>query len=220
MSYSNDAFLRNIDVRRNELNYKVGDLEKKLNVSPGYFSRLSKNSESLPNTELVMKASEVLDISMDILLKYDLLGITKTDKYLNVFIRKLLEDTIAGRVEWIEEKSIIDQIPMESSDSEKFYGEAAYTYGVLFKTQVKKEEWFTIRPLFFERKTGRYNFLELRLRDDISKYPSLICSSCKTHNCNQTAMNELYNYIFRKREDFKLSSKVKNSIESYLKTND
>lgn len=49
---------------------KLGELQKAVGVSVGYFSRLEK-SNSMPNLEVVMRTADILGVSMDELLYSD-----------------------------------------------------------------------------------------------------------------------------------------------------
>lgn len=80
---------------------KVGDVEKKLGVSAGYLSRLSKKeNESALSAEFIWKISQLFGVSVVTLVKEDLGQEDKMIGYMRKFIGRLTQKTLSGELEW------------------------------------------------------------------------------------------------------------------------
>lgn len=80
---------------------KVGDVEKKLGVSAGYLSRLSKKeNESALSAEFIWKISQVFGVSVDTLVRENLEQEDKMIDYMRKFIGKLADKTTSGELVW------------------------------------------------------------------------------------------------------------------------
>lgn len=80
---------------------KVGDVEKKLGVSAGYLSRLSKKeNESALSAEFIWKISQLFGVSVDTLVREDLEQEDKMVGYMRKFIGKLAAKTTSGELVW------------------------------------------------------------------------------------------------------------------------
>lgn len=66
MIYGNSLFLANVEHMRKQRGEKVGEVENAVEVSTGYFARLSKNPNTLPGAEVLIKLALHFDISIDI----------------------------------------------------------------------------------------------------------------------------------------------------------
>lgn len=94
----------NIAYLLKENDMKVGELETKAGVSVGYISR-TKEGNAKPGIDFIMKAANILKVSLDTLLTVDLRELTPTEKYLITFIVKLIKDTNDDKLDWNVEKS-------------------------------------------------------------------------------------------------------------------
>lgn len=65
--FDRGLFLANIAFLIEESNIKIGELESKIGVSKGYFSR-----QTNPSIEIIMRTAETLNVSVDELLKVNL----------------------------------------------------------------------------------------------------------------------------------------------------
>lgn len=95
----------NISFMLKETGKKIGELESEAGVSPGYIARTSKEGNTKPGIEFIMKAADALKISIDTLLRVDMSSLTPTEKYLISFLEKLTRDTTDDKLEWYRESA-------------------------------------------------------------------------------------------------------------------
>lgn len=95
----------NIAFRMKELGKKVGELESEAGVSPGYISRTSKEGNTKPGIDFIMKVATALNVSIDTLLRVDMSSQTPTEKYLISFLEKLTKDTVDDKLDWHRESA-------------------------------------------------------------------------------------------------------------------
>ena len=87
-----------------EKGIKIGDLEKEANVSAGYFSKLNKeDNTATPSVELLVAVSNVLGVTVDLLIDSEYEGINTNEKYILNFIDKLIQHTESGYLNWKKE---------------------------------------------------------------------------------------------------------------------
>lgn len=213
---NNIIFLNNVEVRREELGMKIGDFEKAVDVSAGYFSRLQKNPESLPSMDLILKVSSVLQISTDILLKVDLRGLSKSEMLTYNFVSRLREDTINEKLVWVRQESILDFQSIEVGESEKKYGSKAYTNGSMFKAEFGTGRHISIKPLLLRVKKVDYPFCEIWITGDEDGSMVEVCSSCNVPPITQVVVNELFQSILIQGMKPQLESDVKDLMQEYL----
>ena len=80
---------------------KVGEIEKKLGLSAGYLSRLSrKDNDSSLSVELLWKISRLFDVSMNTLVNGCIREEDKMVSYMRKFIAKLNAKTGSGEMIW------------------------------------------------------------------------------------------------------------------------
>ena len=80
---------------------KMGDAERKLGVSAGYLSRLSKKeNESALSAEFIWKISQLFGVSVDTLVRDDIDEEDKMIGYMRKFITKLATKTASGEMTW------------------------------------------------------------------------------------------------------------------------
>ncbi len=87
-------------------NLKTGEFEDSLGVSTGYLSRQKSKVEngerSNPSAELILKISKELNISMDILMNYDIPTSQDNLNTLDKVLEKIIVDTNNKRIVWDE----------------------------------------------------------------------------------------------------------------------
>ena len=103
MDFDKKLFFDNVSYLVRKSEKKIGDLEKAAGVSPGYISRTSKEGGAKPGIEFVMKIAEELHVSMDLLVRRNLLEMTPTEEYLSEFLVKLQQDTAGEKLVWNRE---------------------------------------------------------------------------------------------------------------------
>ena len=118
IEFNKEIMLNNIYYLLKEKSIKIGDFEEKSGVSVGYLSRLGKDEKSKPSLETVMKMAYYLRVSVDMLVTFDLTGLTATENYLINFFQKLKEKTMRSEINWGKESAIsLNQLTDTLSES-------------------------------------------------------------------------------------------------------
>ena len=84
---------------------KIGELETEAGVSSGYISRTSKDNNTKPGIDFILKVAAILNVSVDTLLNVDLSRLTPTEQYLLSFLEKLTKDTLDDKLDWNRESA-------------------------------------------------------------------------------------------------------------------
>jgi len=103
--FNKQLMLDNISFLLKESEKKIGELEAEAGVSAGYISRISKEGNTKPGIEFIMKVASSLNTSIDTLLNVDLAGMTPTERYLASFLEKLNKDTLDDKLDWNRESA-------------------------------------------------------------------------------------------------------------------
>ena len=103
--FNKQLMLDNIAFLLKEFGKKIGELETDAGVSPGYISRISKDGNTKPGIEFIMKVADSLNTSMDTLLNVELAEMTPTERYLVSFLEKLNKDTLDDKLDWNRESA-------------------------------------------------------------------------------------------------------------------
>lgn len=101
--FNKQLMLDNISFLLKEFGKKIGDLETDAGVSPGYISRISKEGNTKPGIEFIMKVADSLNTSIATLLNVDLTEMTISERYLVSFLEKLDKDTLNEKLDWNRE---------------------------------------------------------------------------------------------------------------------
>ncbi|WP_027396018.1 hypothetical protein [Anaerovibrio lipolyticus] len=100
MEFDNSIFFSNINYLLQVQNKRTGKFETDAGVNPGYISRVSKETTTKPGIEFVMRAAELLGVSIDTILKIDLSALNPTEEYFSSFLEKLKKDTDDRKIDW------------------------------------------------------------------------------------------------------------------------
>jgi len=103
--FNKQLMLDNISFLLKESEKKIGELETEAGVSAGYISRISKEGNTKPGIEFIMKVAYSLNTSIDTLLNVDLTEMTPTERYLVSFLEKLNKDTLDDKLDWNRESA-------------------------------------------------------------------------------------------------------------------
>ena len=98
--FDKNVFIKNVYHLAKEKRIKIGELEETVGVGSGYLSRVKKEASAKPSLEFVVKVSDMLDTSIDIMIYADLERMTSTENYLASFFERLKEDTHSGELTW------------------------------------------------------------------------------------------------------------------------
>ena len=97
-------WIDNIEKFISEKNIKIGDFEKSIGVSAGYLSRLKARIDNgedvVPTVPILNKISQVLGVSMDMLINFDIPPCHDNLTTLMRVIDKLIDDTNEKNIEW------------------------------------------------------------------------------------------------------------------------
>lgn len=220
MCATNTIFLKNIEAIRKEKNMKLGDMEKEIGVSLGYFSRLGKNKESLPSMDIVLKVSKCLSISVDDLLKTNLYMLTGTERLVLDFIKKIFDDTRLGKLEWERENLITDYKSLEIAESKQTYGFKAYTNGHVYRTKISEAQGIEIRPLVLKHKGQEFPFVQMNMIDSTAEETAIIADGGQElPTVIRAALNDLYSCVQQGENKSNLSKETKKVLMDYLKQN-
>lgn len=137
--FNKNLFFDNISFKLKETGKKIGELENEAGVSPGYISRTSKDGNTKPGIDFIMKVADALNISIDTLLKVDLTKLTPTELYLIAFLEKLLKDTATDKLDWKTETADYLNNRLETDIN-------GYCYHPLFSYETFYEESETEYP--------------------------------------------------------------------------
>ncbi len=116
MKFNKRRFLKNIDNLLKERNMKISELEKKIYLSSGYFSRLrNEKGDVSPKIDTISDIADVFGVSIDYLLyNEDIANETSNVSIVCDFINKLQKDSGQGKVVWtkgkIKDRSFMEQV--------------------------------------------------------------------------------------------------------------
>lgn len=99
--FDKDICLKNIYYLAKSKDVKIGDIEKAVPVSSGYFSRLGKeDNKSVPGVDVIATSAKMLGVPMDLLISTDFSELTPTEKYIHTFLEKIIKNTTSGTYQW------------------------------------------------------------------------------------------------------------------------
>ncbi len=103
--FTKDILVNNLYLLIKVKEKKIGEFEVEAGVSAGYLSRMSKDVNAKPGIDFIVKAADVLNISVDTLLSVDLSGLSSTEQYALNFLQKLKKDTDEEKIVWDKESA-------------------------------------------------------------------------------------------------------------------
>lgn len=99
--FRKDVFIRNIYGLAEKKNLKIGEIEKECGVSTGFFSRYKKeDGNARISIDSASAISEILGVSLETMISYDMTRMSQQEIYQNNFFSKLLKDTETDVVRW------------------------------------------------------------------------------------------------------------------------
>ena len=100
-SYNREVFLTNIYYLAKQKGIKISELESAAKVSPGYISRIKKETnKTAPNVEFVANIANELEMSIDTLITHPLDSKTPTELLMIRFIDALIKQTTEDELVW------------------------------------------------------------------------------------------------------------------------
>ena len=142
--FNKSLFAKNIKYLASKNDIKIGDLEKSIGVSAGYFSRLANEEPKTSNTilDIIYNLSVRFDTSIDSLLSMDLSSLTDSERLLNSFFENLIMQTQSGTLIWSGES--VEQLNDSINTSRhplyilrnSTMDEGYYTYNSMFDASI------------------------------------------------------------------------------------
>lgn len=86
-----------------EKNIKVGELEKELEITPGYIARTRKDG-GRPSIDFLWNVAQYFNTHIDIIVSVDLQKLTETERFIINFIEKITKDTFETKLNWKAEE--------------------------------------------------------------------------------------------------------------------
>lgn len=209
---------------------KIGDVESKSGVSTGYISRLSKENIK-PGIDFIMSVSDVLNISIDSLLKDDLSRITPTEEYYINFIKKLIDKVKSGDSIWEKEtKTSLNTVDWDSYGcghplfevvkiesfykaifKSKAYEENTGIFNDCYKLNIYGPNLY-LMSVFDKENSADDSTLELWLYNDGEK--QFLCSD--KNKVLSDYINSLYRSIIESEKYPKIDPVTKDILDSYI----
>lgn len=101
--FNSKRFVDNVNYFLKEHGERIGEFEKKANLTAGYISRLAKAEGGKPNLETAVNIADAIGIGLDAMLKTDFASLSATERYLLNFLTKLEKSTINEKLDWKKE---------------------------------------------------------------------------------------------------------------------
>ncbi len=143
---------------------KIGDIESKAGFSQGYLSKILKNpKQETLSISFIEKISELLNVSIDLIMYYDYSKIEEDEKIAIEFLKEIREKTINKELHWksvyTEKNDLFEYIkamPIVLQNKVKTEYE--------FKSKYKDEELILKRKIYKEK-----NVTKLEIIKDLEK---------------------------------------------------
>lgn len=222
---TNEILLQNIETMRKEHGFnKVGDFEtQKINVSTGYFSRLTKMPENFPPMDVMLKLSETFGVSIDVLVKTDIRAMGKNSRLIQKYIEKLKDKTIQGDMKW-EEIHTINALSKIEINRKKKCPYKIYINHNPVAARYGDEQRVYVQPLIFEGKYEEgHNVQRMEYQIYIAKGKGLnenrtvICYSDLVIDIIRDSIYELVQFIGRNLIDTQMDEKAIEAVQDFLK---
>ncbi len=137
--------------------FKIGDVEKRLGVSAGYLSRLSKKeNESALSAEFVFKAARIFGTTIDRLVSKQIEEVDESVVYLQKFIGSLREQTNDGALQWkaIDREEIRNMLQDKANLQFPVLKIKGADFG---QPEEVTDEEFSLNPFAIDYSTSHYN---------------------------------------------------------------
>ena len=130
-SLDGKKIVNNIYAKAKELEVKIGDIEKEIPVSVGYFSRFLKDdNHSIPSIESLHVAANKLNVTIDFLLFSNFTGMNEEELLIQEKISALCLKTKNGTYNWNEISEKVFYAPIRPENG---YLYAKYPFAIITK---------------------------------------------------------------------------------------
>lgn len=126
MQFESKKLYDNIQFLIKNANLKIGDVEKELGCSSGYFARLKKDdaSYSAPSIDKIYLLAKKFNLPIEVLGTADLCELNQTERYLFNYVDSLIKATIVEKIHW------------DAFSVEHFYDVPEFDSGELYPSHV------------------------------------------------------------------------------------
>ncbi|MCI6921472.1 MAG: helix-turn-helix domain-containing protein [Lachnospiraceae bacterium] len=216
MIYGNSLFLANVEHMRKQRGEKVGEVENAVEVSTGYFARLSKNPNTLPGAEVLIKLALHFDISIDALLLYNLSAMSEEEEMIAKYIGKLRDGTAHGIINWKVENELLSARKLQLISAFPHKGDV-FTNGATYISNLSDGSCVKIIPIsgvdFAEERFGGFELM-VKEANAVSWFP--ICATDLVSDMLKMDLKNLYMIIMSRRSQFSMDEGAKNYMLRFL----
>ena len=214
---------------------KIGDLENAAEVSAGYLSKLLKEDvDTIPGTEILFNISNMLNVSLDNLLRIDYNSVDPTEKYLSDFLDKVIEKTLNGRIDWkYESPTLVSQSTHQHPLYRYDYDDSCYQPSLVYDSKFwyyKEDCDATPVDNFFSFKNNETTYYIVQVDISIKEKTfrgyefyaytnnetKKICCSSERNDLIHSHLKNLYAVVKDYLSKPKIDEDIKNAIDSFL----
>lgn len=176
----------NISYLIKEQGKKVGEVETQAGVSAGYISRNSKDANSKPGIDFLYKVSEILNTSIDTLIRIPLSELTPTKRYLVPFFEKMKVDTVSDKISWVRES--VENLNQLEPDINGLVDHPLFSFETIYVDSETEYPDQLQKVVFISHSFGRQTFVNkdcfnVRLKNGVKLYlmsiEEIVHHSCK-----------------------------------------
>ena len=230
---------RNIKYIAEQKGMKIGALEKKIDVSTGYFSRLANEESKSGSSQLdiIFQAANILEISINMLISADLSSLTPNEKLLFEFFDKVQKDTAEENIVWemesqkmLNDEDYASKHPLFQMDEyDNFYYKSQFDTDALisadcFKCAINGTTLYLMSVFCKETNSNGFELYfvtKRKFKQDLMKNlkeKTVVEKICKAYpNSNlYNQISSLYNDAAESSRHLKLSDSVLSTIKEYI----
>lgn len=228
--YSNIKYL----AKQNQM--KLGELEDKVGVSPGYFSRLSGKDVKNSAIDVLVKLSDTLDVTLDLLLTVDLESRTPTERLVLSFIQRLSSATAQDNLAWriFSENDLLPSYPddVNSPDppefSEILRNDGTYDIREVNFKSFYDGQWTKLDDdslIAYDPELGSVYLMKIRTLEDCGfelylynngATDAIACGYQKDGDGFYSSLYSLYNTALEACRHVQLSTRAKEVLQNFL----
>ena len=214
---------------------KIGDLENAAEVSAGYLSKLLKEDvDTIPGTEILFNISNMLNVSLDNLLRIDYNAVDPTEKYLSDFLDKVIEKTLNGKIDWkYESPTLVSQSTHQHPLYRYEYGDPMVQPDLVYDSKFwyyKEDCDATPVDNFFSFKNNETTYYIVQVDISIKEKTfrgyefyaytnnetKKICCSSERNDLIHSHLKNLYAVVKDYLSKPKIDEDIKNAIDAFL----
>lgn len=233
-NYNKQRFLENVAYLMKIRGVKVGELEAAAGVSTGYFSRLKNNDneDTCPSIDTLSEICKKLGCTLNTLLYCDFTTLTETEKYIQDFLTKIIDQTSNKQLEW--EKVTRRQLTSQSFDGKFYPFLQLVDNNLYYKSLFTDDDVELIGSVFvLDRLTQKFFITKIKHKYGINIYHEyelyIYKNGALKKICNGgfESKNEIFDLLLNLYQAAEISSKVlkidddvKKGIDDFLSNKD